>query len=290
MQTELDTQTQQKEAYIATRVMDLNKQISDKLIEKRTGNHGKFAKFTEWMQKHKTARMMTSAGLTGLGLFGMATANAPLYLSTNVLKRSLTGFGSYEMTRSLGVLKSSRMLSKAELNTIDNYLDASKRETTTLRRFNRASILVGSALLTLGPTIFSLIEGHKNAADVVNRGARHIGGARVIGGGSAGAATPPAGAPGGSALTSANTLNIQPVDSNTLPWDFGANTMHTNISNPNVLNSLVNNKDGIVFHGNGLGNGLGAFTSVTIPGQGTFTDIGHFNGAIEYILNNGGTA
>jgi len=62
--------------------------------------------------------------------------------------------------------------------------------------------------------------------------------------------------------------------------------LHTNISSPEVLNKLTNNPFNIKFIGNGLGGGNGAITSVSIPGQGTFSDLGHINSAIAYVLGN----
>ena len=53
------------------------------------------------------------------------------------------------------------------------------------------------------------------------------------------------------------------------------------------LPELINNHYGIHFAGNGLSGGQGAIESVTIPGQGTFTDLGHINGAIQFILGGG---
>jgi hypothetical protein len=72
-----------------------------------------------------------------------------------------------------------------------------------------------------------------------------------------------------------------------LPWTYGMDVLHTNISSSDVLSKLTNNTEGIRFIGNGLGGGHGAIESVTIPGQGTFSDVGHINAAISYVLEKG---
>ena len=81
------------------------------------------------------------------------------------------------------------------------------------------------------------------------------------------------------------SVHIKPIASSTLPWNFAMDKLHTNISDPKVLSKLTNNSLGITFKGNGLSDGKGAIDSVTVDGH-TYTDQGHINGAIKYILDN----
>ncbi len=83
---------------------------------------------------------------------------------------------------------------------------------------------------------------------------------------------------------SAAAVDIKPTAENTLPWNYAMDTLHTNISNPQVLSKLTDNSAGIKFNGNGLSGGSGAIDSVTINGH-TYTDLGHINGAIKHILD-----
>ncbi len=79
-------------------------------------------------------------------------------------------------------------------------------------------------------------------------------------------------------------VDIKPTAENTLPWNYAMDTLHTNISNPQVLSKLTDNSAGIKFNGNGLSGGKGAIDSVTINGH-TYTDLGHINGAIKHVLD-----
>ncbi len=86
------------------------------------------------------------------------------------------------------------------------------------------------------------------------------------------------------ALNQQVAADVKPVAANTLPWNYAMDTLHTNISNPAVLNKITNNSAGIQFNGNGLSDGKGAIDSVTIGGH-TYTDLGHINGAIKFVLS-----
>ena len=77
---------------------------------------------------------------------------------------------------------------------------------------------------------------------------------------------------------------ITPQGGDEYPWTFGMNNLGTNISAHDTLTKIVNNPYGIKFVGNGMGGGSGAIESVFIPGQGTFTDFAHINGAIAAIM------
>jgi len=246
----------------------LSKNVDQAMLLERTRRHPKLSKLINWLDKHPKSRIAAGIGLTGLGLVGAATFNAPLVALAVSGKAALRGFGSYNLSRGIGEMIASKRLSKTEINTVDQYLEASKRQSATRRNSKMVGAAV-SAVLTIVPAVVSILDNFNHTSNVIRP------------------ARPEAPSTSATANPSLDHIpTIKPVAENVLPWNYGMDVLHTNISSPEVLNKLTNNPFNIKFIGNGLGGGNGAITSVSIPGQGTFSDLGHINSAIAYVLGN----
>ncbi len=268
----IDSEYEQREgnrqAYITARLMETMHSTNQAVLNERARSHPKLTKFMNYLRSHPKTRLAVSAGLTALGFVGASTFDAPLVALATVGKGLLRGYGSYDLVQQLGERKAARDVSQSELKTVDDYLASSTKEAATLRNYKRGGAVVGS-ILAVGPIAWSLVEGH---SPTLNRAAHN-------------GAHPQQPSSVGDHPTPTNSLDIKPVDGSTLPWDYAMNSHLGNLSSR--LPELVNNHYGIHFTGNGLSGGQGAIESVTIPGQGTFTDLGHINGAIQFILGGG---
>ncbi len=269
----IDNEYEQREgarqAYLQSRLMETSKNISQAVIDERIRSNPRMTKFMGFLRSHPKTRLAVSIGLTAAGFVGASTFDAPLVALATVGKGLLRGYGSYDLVQQLGERKAAKNVSQSELKTIDDYLASSSKEAATLRNYKRGGAVIGS-ILAVGPIAWSLAEGH---APTLNRPTHSSG-------------THPEHAPAPIEHPSTtSTLDIRPVDGNTLPWDYAMNSHLGNLSSR--LPELINNHYGIHFVGNGLSGGQGAIESVTIPGQGTFTDLGHINGAIQFILGGG---
>jgi hypothetical protein len=249
-------------AYMTQRNLELRKAVDGAVLKERIQARGKVGKAAEWLRSHPKVRIGVGLGLTGLGFVGAASFNAPLVAIATGGKALLRGIGSYEVVRGAGEMLASHRLNQADMSTVEGYLAASKQESTTLRNSKRIGALIGAGM-ALGPLTYQLVESFQHTN--IESATMHLNNA-----------TTPSPAH--------EVLNVQPVDGNTAPWTFGMNSLHTNLSDPSTLAKLVHNTAGIKFFGNGLGGGQGAITRVFIPGQGNFSDLGHINGAIQFVL------
>ena len=250
----------QIQEFAVSELTELSKRVDDEMLAERTRRHPKLTKINNWLQKHPKTRIGVGLGLTGLGIVGAVTFNAPLVAFATGAKAGLSGYGSYNASRGIGELIASKKMNKAQLETIDDYLGASDRQSATRRNSKRLGAAVAVALAA-APAIIAMSEAH-HAATAVSHST-----------GSGPTPPPPT-----------KTIVVTPQGGNEYPWTFGMNNLGTNISAPDTLNKIVNNPYGIKFVGNGLGGGQGAIESVTIPGQGRFTDFAHINGAIAAIM------
>jgi len=239
---------------------ELNKRVDDEMLAERTRRHPKLAKINNWLQKHPKTRIGVGLGLTAAGIVGAATFNAPLVAFATGAKMGLSGYGSYNASRGIGEMIASKRMNKTELATIDDYLGASDKQSTTRRRSKRFATAV-SVALAAAPAIIAMSEAH-HATSVVHSPKPP----QIID-------KPPT-----------ETLTVTPQGGNEYPWTYAMNHLGTNISSQASMDQWVHNPYGIKFTSNGLGGGQGAITSVFIPGQGTFTDNAHINGAIAAIL------
>ena len=248
------------QAFAVGELTELSKRVDDEMLAERTRRHPKLTKINNWLQKHPKTRIGVGLGLTAAGIVGAATFNAPLVAFATGAKAGLSGYGSYNASRGIGEMIASKKMNKTQLATIDDYLGASDRQSATRRNSKRLGAAVAVALAA-APAIIAMSEAH-HAATAVH---------------SPGTTPPPPPVP-------TSTIAVTPQGGSEYPWTFGMNTLGTNISAPDTLNKIVNNPFGIKFVGNGLGGGQGAIESVMIPGQGTFTDFAHINGAIAAIM------
>ena len=239
---------------------ELNKRVDDEMLAERTRRHPKLAKINNWLQKHPKTRIGVGLGLTAAGIVGAATFNAPLVAFATGAKMGLSGYGSYNASRGIGEMIASKRMNKTELATIDDYLGASDKQSTTRRRSKRFATAV-SVALAAAPAIIAMSEAH-HATSVVHSPKPP----QIID-------KPPT-----------ETLTVTPQGGNEYPWTYAMNHLGTNISSQASMEKWVHNPFGVKFTSNGLGGGQGAITSVYIPGQGTFTDNAHINGAIAAIL------
>ncbi len=254
-------------ADIMERLIEMSKNVDDAVLEERVSRNSKFAKFNNWVTKHPRTRLGVGLALTGMGVVGAATFNAPLVAVSALGRGLLSGFGSYNVSRAIGEMIGRGRMKRAELTSVTNYLEASNSQTSSTRTSKRvgaaAALIVGSLTSVLG-----VLNSHAELHAV-----KHI--PKL-----ASNPTQPINTP----LLQTPKLSLAPIDNNQLPWDYAMNNLHTNISDPNVLHQLIDNKLGIKFVGNNLSGGSGRIFSVHIPGQGVFTDSGHINAAIERIL------
>jgi hypothetical protein len=248
--------------FATTELTELSKNVDDAMLAERTRRHPKLTKINNWLQKHPKTRIGVGLGLSAMGVVGAATFNAPLVAFATTARAGLSGYGSYNASRGIGEMIANKKMSKTELATIDDYLGASDRQSSTRRNSKRLGAAVAVAMAA-APAILALTEAH-HAAAAVHQPTKPT----VV--------TPPS--------TKLPMPTITPQGGNEYPWTFGMNNLGTNISAHDTLTKIVNNPYGIKFVGNGMGGGHGAIESVTIPGQGTFTDFAHINGAIAAIL------
>ena len=237
------------------------------MLAERTRRHPKLTKINNWLQKHPKTRIGVGLGLTAMGVVGAATFNAPLVAFATGAKAGLSGYGSYNASRGIGEMIASKKMNKTQLATIDDYLGASDKQSATRRNSKRIGSAVAIAMAA-APAILAMTEAHHAASAVQHK-------PTATPTTTPAAAPPPAPSP---------MPTITPQGGDEYPWTFGMNNLGTNISAHDTLTKITNNPYGISFVGNGMGGGSGAIESVTIPGQGTFTDFAHINGAIAAIM------
>ena len=258
------------EAYKANLLIEMSTAVDNAMLAERTQAHPKLAKVGNWLKTHPKTRIAVGLGLAAIGVVGAATFNAPLVAVSMAGSATLRGYGSYNFARGIGEMLASGKMNKADLKTVEDYLTVSEKQSATRKNSKRAGAVVATALVA-APLVGRLLDQFHSTNGFNTR-------PRV-----ASAASNPATAATPEAVVPA-PLDIAPTGDGMLPWTFGQDVLHQNISSPDVLDKLVNNPLGIHFQGNGLGGGMGAIQSVDIPGQGTFTDLGHINGAMQAIL------
>jgi hypothetical protein len=247
--------------FAVNELTELSKKVDDEMLAERTRRHPRLTKINNWLQKHPKTRIGVGLGLTAMGVVGTATFNAPLVALAVSGRGALSGYGSYNASRGIGEMIASRKMNKTELATIDDYLGASDRQSSTRRNSKRIGAAVAVAMAA-APAILAMTEVHHAASVFQHK------------------------TPGVTTAVQSRVVvpMITPQGGNEYPWTFGMNNLGTNISAQDTLNKIVNNPYGIKFVGNGMGGGNGAIESVFIPGQGTFRDFAHINGAIAAIL------
>ncbi len=270
-----------------SQTLQLAKRIEDEKLRLRVEQHPRLAKINNWIQKHPKARLGVGLGLAAMGVVGTATFNAPLVGLAVAGGSALRAYGSYNFVRGIGDVLANHKMKKADIATVQDLLDITNEQTTTRRKSKRGALAVAT-VLALTPVVAKFLEASQTASKpgVLSR----LPGSRSAPPGSSSTAHPiPSGPPaidhnilpGPSPAN--HGLSIIATHGNMLPWTYAEQFLHTNISNPAVLEKLTNNNLGIKFIGNGQSGGLGAINSVVINGQ-SYSDIGHINGAISAIL------
>ena len=253
-------------------ITELHKSVEDAISAERIKRHPKLASINNWLMKHKYARLATGGVLLGLGVLGGATLNAPIVGVAVAGSSLLRAYGAYNGGRAVGEMLANRQLSKHEISTIQDYLAASSRQSTHRRWSKRYSTALAAVAALAQPMLHVIDSGQVVTTHPATPSL----------------STQPSLSHSASVINNTPApINITPAGGNMLPWTYGMDVLHTNISNPSILRSIVQNPYGIKFTGNGQGGGAGAILRVFIPGQGSFSDSSHINGAINYILNNG---
>ncbi len=268
-----DTEAE-KQALKIQSLIELSKNVEDTMLAERTKAHPKLAKINNWLKNHPKTRLAVGLGFTTMGLVGAATFNAPLVSLSIAGGATMRAYGAYNASRGVGDWLANRKLAKADLEDIDTYLNLSGRQART-RQISKQVGAAAAVVLSATPLLARLAEGHGILSSTQNHPNQSLGRA----------STPPPQSPV-IAPTTHSLPPIRPIEGNMLPWTYGMQELHTNISDPSVLSRLTNNPFGIRFTGNGLSGGQGSIVNVEIPGQGTFSDIGHINSAIAYVLGN----
>jgi hemerythrin superfamily protein len=272
----IDGKIEKRQAEVAINNAQLAIELPDKvdkaLIAERTKAHPRLTRVNEWAKNHPKTRIAIGLGLAAMGVVGAATFNAPLVAVAMTGGAVLRGYGSYNFARGIGEMVASHRAKKTDIKTIEDYLTVAERQSSARRNSKRAGAVV-AAVLVAAPLVGKMLDLFHHGAEASTPRPKGV----------APRTTPPAGT-GTNPIAPPEALNITPIDGNELPWDFLHNSFGLNMSDPAVLHELVYNKLGIVINGNGLGGGLGAVKSVFIPGQGTFTDLAHINGALQAII------
>ena len=245
---------------------NISKKVDEAMLQARIEAHPRLAKVNDWIKKHPKTRMALGLGLSGLGLIGAATFNAPLVGLSMAGSAALRGYGSYNFARGIGEALASGKMNKAQISTIEDYLSVSDKQSDTRRKSKIVGSVVAAALI-VAPLVGRVLDQVNHASPASSLSHHHK----------------PFIKPQASTNTVTPNPSITPVGANTLPWNYAEQVLHTNISNPAILDKLVHNPLGITFNGNGLGGGLGAINSISYGGH-IYTDLGHINGAIQAIL------
>ncbi len=270
-------------------ITSLHDRVQQAMLREKEEAHPRLARFNEFLRTHPKSRIAVGLGLAAAGVVGAATFNAPLLALATAGSAALRGYGSYTLARGIGEYIADRRMTPGNIQTLEDYFALSRRESTTRRRSKRAAVAL-STVMVAAPLVGKMVDLLNHHGAVSHHGGGSGGGGHGggHGGGSGGGS---GGGDHGGSGDGPKVVNIVPVDGDKLPWDFGMQNLHTNISDPNILtNRILNNPQGIQFIGNGQSNGLGAILKVLVPGPGgqmiTYTDLGHINGALATVLAN----
>ncbi len=262
-------------------ITSLHDRVQQAMLREKEEAHPRLARFNEFLRTHPKSRIAVGLGLAAAGVVGAATFNAPLLALATAGSAALRGYGSYTLARGIGEYIADRRMTPENMQTLEDYFALSRRESTTRKRSKRSAVALSTVMIA-APLVGKMVDLLNHHGVVSHHGGGGQGGGGHGGGGQGG---------GGGGVDGPKVINIVPVDGDKLPWDFGMQNLHTNISDPSILtNRILNNPQGIQFIGNGQSNGLGAILKVLVPGPGgqmiTYTDLGHINGALATVLAN----
>ena len=270
-------------------ITSLHDRVQQAMLKEKEEAHPRLARFNEFLRTHPKSRIAVGLGLAAAGVVGAATFNAPLLALATAGSAALRGYGSYTLARGIGEYIADRRMTPENMQTLEDYFALSRRESTTKKRSKRSAVALSTVMIA-APLVGKMVDllNHHGVGSH-HGGGSHGGGSH--GGGSQGGGSQGGGSQGGGGVDGPKVINIVPVDGDKLPWDFGMQNLHTNISDPSILtNRILNNPQGIQFIGNGQSNGLGAILKVLVSGPGgqmiTYTDLGHINGALATVLAN----
>ena len=277
---QLTSKESEKKALEVSEVIKIKKQVEEAIMLERnrrlegqgikaSAKRG-MAKFNDWMKKNPTARIGIGLGMAAAGVAGTVTGFAPAVGLAFAGSRLLSGTGIYNLSRGIGDTLINRRYSKAEALMMKDYLNLSAEASDSVRKNKVVSALAATAIAII-PGVYRMIETQQHFSANVPENLIPKLPTKII-----------------SAIP--KVLTVHPAGSNLLPWSFVMDKFHENLSNPKVLDRILNNKYGIKFIGNNQGAGLGRILSVHIPGKGNFTDSSYINGALEYVLGSGGAS
>ncbi len=133
-------------AMINEKLMEVRARVDFEMIAERERRHPKLAKVGEWLRNHKKTRIAAGVVLVGVGFVGAATGNIPLVSAAVAGRAALRGFGGYTATKAVGESLADRRMGKTDIDSMEDYTEAAKKQTKSKRRWGRGAVAVGAGL------------------------------------------------------------------------------------------------------------------------------------------------
>ncbi|GDX63037.1 hypothetical protein LBMAG34_5710 [Candidatus Saccharibacteria bacterium] len=139
----------EKNERISEALIEVEQRVNAEMLEIREQKRPKIAKLNEWLRRKPGVRIAIGAGLAAMGVFGVVTGAVPLVALAMGGKAIMAGAGGYNAARGIGERIANRGYEKANVDSIEEYVEAAGNQSNTRRKSKKAGVVAGAALAAI---------------------------------------------------------------------------------------------------------------------------------------------
>jgi ElaB/YqjD/DUF883 family membrane-anchored ribosome-binding protein len=146
---ELQRLEDEKNERISEALIEVEQRVNAEMLEIREQKRPRIAKLNEWLRRKPGVRIAIGAGLAAMGVFGVVTGAVPLVALAMGGKAIMAGAGGYNAVRGIGERIANRGYEKANVDSIEDYVEAAGNQSNTRRKSKKAAVVGGAALAAI---------------------------------------------------------------------------------------------------------------------------------------------